>query len=85
MGKGIGKIIHSDRTFDIIVNFLGAVIVLIVLVPLIFVLAASFSDPDMVIKGKVLFLPKGFTVKPILWSLKIRIFGRAFATPVSTR
>ena len=63
MGKGIGKIIHSDRTFDIIVNFLGAVIVLIVLVPLIFVLAASFSDPDMVIKGKVLFLPKGFTVK----------------------
>ena len=63
MGKGIGKIIHRDRTFDIIVNFLGAVIVLIVLVPLIFVLAASFSDPDMVIKGKVLFLPKGFTVK----------------------
>ena len=31
MGKGIGKIIHSDRTFYIIANFLGGVIVLIVL------------------------------------------------------
>ena len=63
MEKGIGKIIHSDRTFDIIMNFLGTVIILIVLVPLIFVLAASFSDPDLVIKGKVLFWPKGFTTK----------------------
>ena len=63
MERGIGKIIHGDRTFDIVMNFLGAVIILIVLVPLIFVLAASFSDPDLVIKGKVLFWPKGFTTK----------------------
>ena len=61
MKKEIKKVIQSDLTFDIIVNLLGIIIILIVIIPLIFVLAASFSDPDLVIKGKVLFLPKGFT------------------------
>lgn len=55
--------LRSDLAFDVIVNLLGLCIVLIVLIPLIFVLAASFSDPDLVIKGKVLLLPKGFTTK----------------------
>lgn len=55
--------LRSDLAFDVIVNLLGLCIVLIVLISLIFVLAASFSDPDLVIKGKVLLLPKGFTTK----------------------
>lgn len=55
--------LRSDLAFNVIVNLLGLCIVLIVLIPLIFVLAASFSDPDLVIKGKVLLLPKGFTTK----------------------
>lgn len=55
--------LRSDLAFDIIVNMLGSCIVLVVLIPLIFVIAASFSDPDLVIKGKVLLLPKGFTTK----------------------
>lgn len=63
MKEKLGKIARSDFTFDVIVNLLGAFIILVVLVPLIFVVAASFSDPDLVIRGKVLFLPKGFTMK----------------------
>lgn len=55
--------LRSDFAFDVIVNLLGICIVLIVLIPLIFVIAASFSDPDLVIKGKVLLLPKSFTTK----------------------
>lgn len=55
--------LRSDFAFDVIVNLLGICIVLIVLIPLIFVIAASFSDPDLVIKGKVLLFPKGFTTK----------------------
>jgi putative aldouronate transport system permease protein len=54
----------GDRLFDVCVTLAGIIIVLIVLLPLLFVLAASFSDPDMVLKGKVLLLPKGFTIKP---------------------
>lgn len=85
MKSNIKKSLHSDRTFDIIVNLLGALVILIVLVPLIFVLAASFSDPDLVIKGKVLFLPKGFTTKHIRWFLKIRISGEDSGTAAFIR
>ena len=55
------KKMKSDLFFDFIVNLAGAAIVMIVLIPLLFVVAASFSDPDLVIKGKVLLLPKGDT------------------------
>ena len=45
------KKMKSDLFFDFIVNLAGAAIVMIVLIPLLFVVAASFSDPDLVIKG----------------------------------
>lgn len=57
------KSMRSDFAFDLIVNALGLCVILIVLIPLLFVLAASFSDPDLVLRGKVLLLPKGFTTK----------------------
>ena len=78
MIKNLKKSLHSDRTFDIIVNFLGALVILIVLVPLIFVLAASFSDPDLVIKGKVLFWPKGFTTKAYMMVFENQDIWRGF-------
>lgn len=59
----IKKIFRSDFLFDVCVNLIAALVVLIVLVPLLFVLAASFSDPDLVIRGEVLLIPKGFTLK----------------------
>ena len=54
---------RGDFIFDISVNVVGVVVMLIVLIPLIFVLAASFSDPDLVLRGKVLLWPKGFTLQ----------------------
>lgn len=42
MKSNIKKSLHSDRTFDIIVNLLGALVILIVLVPLIFVFGRFF-------------------------------------------
>ncbi|SHL42049.1 putative aldouronate transport system permease protein [Anaerocolumna jejuensis DSM 15929] len=53
----------KEFAFNIAVNSISILIIIIVLVPLIFVLAASFSDPDLVLKGKVLLFPKGFTLK----------------------
>lgn len=63
MKERLKKSMRSDFAFDVIVNLFGFCIVLIVLIPLIFVLAASFSDPDLVLRGKVLLIPKGFTTK----------------------
>lgn len=57
------KLLRSDKTFDFVVGLFGILIILLVLVPLIFVLAASLSDPDLVLKGKVLLWPRGFTLK----------------------
>lgn len=54
---------RNEFAFNMAVNTLGILIIIIVLVPLLFVLAASFSDPDLVLKGKVLLIPKGFTLK----------------------
>ena len=50
-------------TFDIIIYFITAILLLIVLYPLILVLSNSFSDPGMVATGKVLLFPKGFTLE----------------------
>ena len=36
-----GEIVRSDRTFDVIAAVLGCIIIVIVMVPLIFVVAAS--------------------------------------------
>ena len=54
---------RGDRVFNFSVNLIGILVMLIVLIPLIFVVAASFSDPDRVLRGEVLLIPKGFTLQ----------------------
>jgi putative aldouronate transport system permease protein len=52
----------DDKWFDFGVNAIAGVVLLIVLYPLLFVLSASFSDPALVMNGKVWLLPKGLTL-----------------------
>lgn len=49
----------ADRIFNFINYLILTIIFLIVLYPLIFVVSASVSDPDLVNQGKVWLLPKG--------------------------
>lgn len=51
-----------DKTFDAVNVLLMAVIMVIILYPLYFTVIASFSDPYRLMRGEVLFLPKGFTL-----------------------
>jgi putative aldouronate transport system permease protein len=53
----------SDRTSDIILVVICAVILFIVAYPLYYVLIASVSDPYDVYAGKTFLLPSGFTLK----------------------
>ena len=55
---------RGDAIFDAFVCAVGVLLIAIVLLPLLFILAASFSDPDLVLRGKVFIIPKGFTVEP---------------------
>lgn len=50
----------ADLAFDIIIYVLSAIIILLVLYPLLFVVSASLSAPSEIIRGHVVFLPKGF-------------------------
>jgi putative aldouronate transport system permease protein len=63
MGKGM-RLSRGDFVFDIVINSTGVLIILVMLYPLLFVLSASVSDPDMVLRGNVVFLPKGLTLAP---------------------
>jgi putative aldouronate transport system permease protein len=63
MGKAM-RLARDDFVFDIIINSIGVLIIAVMLYPLIFVLSASFSDPDMVLRGNVVLFPRGLTLAP---------------------
>ena len=53
----------SERTSDIILVVITAVVLFIVAYPLYYVLMASFSNPYDVYAGKTFLLPSGFTLE----------------------
>jgi len=53
---------REDIVFDVVNNGLLTLIMLAVLLPLYFVLIASFSDPNLIYAGEVWLYPKGFTL-----------------------
>lgn len=52
-----------DRVFNVINIALITLVLLLVAYPLLYVISASFSDPILVTSGRVLLLPKGFTLE----------------------
>ncbi|NQX61327.1 carbohydrate ABC transporter permease [Paenibacillus qinlingensis] len=54
---------NGDRIFLAITYVFIGILVLIVLYPLIYVVSASFSDPKLVIAGKIGLIPSGFNVE----------------------
>lgn len=57
----VGKKIR-DHIFDIVNLTLLAVLFLVILYPLIYVVSASVSDPNLVNTGQMILFPKGFTI-----------------------
>lgn len=53
----------SDRVFYTIVTIILALVGLVVLYPLLYVLACSFSSPDAVMSGEVFLFPVEFTLE----------------------
>ncbi|WP_282940663.1 carbohydrate ABC transporter permease [Paenibacillus sp. RC67] len=53
---------RTDKGIEISINLILALVTAAVLYPLIFVLIASVSSPEMVIRGEVWLWPKGLTV-----------------------
>jgi len=53
---------RGDRVFNALVYIILGLVAVIVLYPLIFVLSASFSDPQTVLRGEMLLWPNGFNL-----------------------
>lgn len=49
--------------FDVVVTMIAVLMLIIILYPLIFVVSSSVSDPTLVSSGKVILMPKGFTLE----------------------
>lgn len=62
--------VKNDRIFDGVNLVILSILFVLAAYPMYFVVIASFSDPNMVNAGKVLFYPKGIT-----WSGYERIFS----------
>lgn len=54
---------RADNFYDAIVLFFVILLLILVLYPLWFVVIASFSNSSEVMKGNVIFMPKGFSVE----------------------
>ncbi|MEN6316742.1 MAG: carbohydrate ABC transporter permease [Clostridiaceae bacterium] len=53
----------GDRRFRVFCYIFVTILLIIVMYPLIYVISASVSDPKMVASGKIILLPKGFTLE----------------------
>ena len=88
----------SDYIFTFIVYASVVLISLLILYPLLFVVIASVSDPDLVASGQVLFWPKGITLEGYryifrdqrIWSgyyntIRYTFFGTLIALTITIR
>lgn len=60
-GKKRKHAFGSDTVYYIVNTVILVLLTLIILYPLYFLVIASFSDPDMVLNGEIIFYPKGLT------------------------
>jgi putative aldouronate transport system permease protein len=56
------KNFNSNTVYTIVVYTLAIVAALVWLYPLVYVISASFSDPNALLNGEVVLLPKGFNL-----------------------
>ena len=60
LSKHRPRSVGSDRVFSCLEFILSVFVLLIILLPLIYVVSASFSSPSAIINNEIRLLPKGF-------------------------
>ena len=50
-----------DHLFDVVNLILLAILFLVILYPLVYIVSASISDPDLVNSGQMVLFPRGIT------------------------
>ncbi|MDO5417393.1 MAG: carbohydrate ABC transporter permease [Lachnospiraceae bacterium] len=76
------KPFNGDSVFSILVYALLTMVLVLIAFPLIYLVSASFSDPQAVISGKVWLLPVDFTLKGYDAIFKDKSLVRGFLNSV---
>lgn len=82
MTKGKIKESIGDRTFNTVVVILLIIVNILMLYPFIYVLSVSVSDPNSVIRGEVILLPKGFSKFAYEQILTYPLFTKAYLNTI---
>lgn len=77
-GKHGVRATREDRLFYLIVNLIVGAFMLVVLVPLINIVASSFSSPSAVSNGKVLLWPVEFSLEGYETVFENKLIGTAY-------
>ncbi|MBQ3705719.1 MAG: carbohydrate ABC transporter permease [Clostridia bacterium] len=72
----------ADRTFDIIIYTVAALMTLIALYPMYFIVIASISDPNLVARGDVLLWPKRFSLEGYQYLFSMGNLWRGYGNTV---
>lgn len=56
------KVFSADRITNIVFHLIAVILIVLIVYPLWFIIIASFSNPADVTTGKVLFLPKEWSL-----------------------
>jgi putative aldouronate transport system permease protein len=68
--------------FDLVNYIVLSIVFLVVLFPLLFTIAASFSDPVAVASGQIWFWPKGFTLEAYRNVFANRVIWTGYANSI---
>lgn len=73
---------HGDRVMMLVIYIVMALVFVVTLYPILFVLSASVSDPSAVATGKMLLIPKGFTIEGYQYVFQYREIWIGYANTI---
>ena len=72
----------GDKVFTFCNTLFLCLFTALILYPFIYIVSVSISDPVLVMKGKVLFLPKSLNLESYSYIIKYRNFWQAYGNTV---
>lgn len=76
------KFFNSDLPFNIVTGVLLVLVAIIYILPLLYIVNASFSSADAIFSGKMLFIPKGFNVEGYKLVFQYANFWRSYLNTI---
>lgn len=78
----VKRYINGNNFFQLCVTVILVLFFCIELYPIIYVISASFSDPDVVTGGQLVLLPKGFTLEGYQYVMKSQDLWIGYANTI---